>query len=294
MVEFFTRAFFWWPVFILVLMGLAAARPARGGWFISLFIFMMSFSSASAADPSTKQVLWSLYFLAALVAYVRPLRRWLISNRLLRFYRASMPVISSTERDALEAGGVWWDGDLFSGNPDWQKLLDFPAARISAEEQAFLDGPVERLCALLDDHRICNVDKDLTPETWSFIKQQGFFGMTIPKEYGGLEFSAAGHASVVMKIASRSISAALTVMIPNSVGPGKLLLRYGTTEQKNRWLPCLARGEEIPCFALTGPEAGSDAGAIPDLGVVCRGEFGGNKDVLGIRLDFEKRYISMA
>ncbi|HEV2111745.1 MAG TPA: acyl-CoA dehydrogenase, partial [Gammaproteobacteria bacterium] len=148
------------------------------------------------------------------------------------------------------------------------------------------------LCAMLDDHRICNLDKDLTPETWSFIKQQGFFGMTIPKEYGGLAFSAAGHASVVMKIASRSISAALTVMIPNSVGPGKLLLRYGTREQKDHWLPRLARGEEIPCFALTGPEAGSDAGAIPDLGVVCRGEFGG-KQVLGIRLNFEKRYISM-
>ncbi len=204
-----------------------------------------------------------------------------------------MPVISSTERDALEAGGVWWDGELFSGMPDWQKLLDFPAARISAEEQAFLDGSVEQLCGMLDDHRICNVDKDLTPETWCFIKERGFFGMMIPKQYGGLQFSAAGHASVVMKVASRSISAALTVMIPNSVGPGKLLLRYGTEQQKDQWLPRLARGEEIPCFALTGPEAGSDAGAIPDLGVVCKAEFEGRRDVLGIRLNFEKRYISM-
>lgn len=293
MVEFFTHAFFWWPLFILVLTGLAAVRPARGGWFVCLFVFLVVFSSGSAAAVFTKRIFWAAYFLALLVAYLPPLRRWLISNRLLRFYRASMPVISSTERDALEAGGVWWDAELFSGTPDWQKLLDFPVARISAEEQAFLDGPVERLCAMLDDYRICNVDKDLTPETWSFIRSQGFFGMTIPKAFGGLEFSAVGHASVVMKIASRSISAALTVMIPNSVGPGKLLLRYGTEAQKDHWLPKLARGEEIPCFALTGPEAGSDAGAIPDLGVVCRGEFGGKKDVLGIRLDFEKRYISM-
>ena len=294
MVEFFTHAFFWWPMFIVVLTAVAATRPKRGVWIVTLGIFFTVFSSTSAADGGTKALLWCLYFLGVLVALVPPLRRWLISNRVLRYFRASMPAISSTERDALEAGGVWWDGELFSGDPDWQKLLDFPAARVSAEEQAFLDGPVERLCAMLDDHRICNVDKDLTPETWSFIKQQGFFGMTIPREYGGLEFSATCHASAVMKIASRSISGALTVMIPNSVGPGKLLLRYGTQEQKGHWLPRLARGEEIPCFALTGPEAGSDAAAIPDVGVVCRAEFDGRQDVLGIRLNFEKRYISMA
>src|SRR5579863_6039203 len=293
MAEFFAGGFFWWPVFILAVLGLAAARPSRGMGIIAVGILLIFFSALSAASGGTKGLLWTLYGILALVLWLPFLRHAFISRPLLKFYRASMPELSATERDALEAGTVWWDGDLFSGNPDWQKLLDFPAAKLSAEEQAFLEGPVEKLCAMLDDHRICNVDKDLTPETWRFIKERGFFGMTIPKEYGGLEFSAAGHASVVMKIASRSISAALTVMIPNSVGPGKLLLRYGTKEQKDHWLPRLARGEEVPCFALTGPEAGSDAGAIPDVGVVCKGEYGGKQDVLGIRLDFEKRYISM-
>jgi acyl-CoA dehydrogenase len=289
MVEFFTHGFFWWPLILLTLLGLAAARPARGIWLVVLAILMASFSGISAAGGGVKALLWVMYGLLVLLMWVAPLRRMLISNRLLKFYRASMPEISATERDALEAGTVWWDAELFSGNPRWQTLLDFPAAKLSAEEQAFLDGPVEQLCGMLDDHRICNVDKDLTPETWRFIKERGFFGMMIPKDHGGMAFSNMGHAAVIMKIASRSISAALTVMIPNSVGPGKLLLKYGTQEQKDHWLPRLARGDEVPCFALTGPEAGSDAGAIPDIGVVCRDAQG----TLGIRLDFEKRYISM-
>lgn len=294
MAEYFTHAFFWWPLFLVLLTALAAARTNRGVWIVCLGVYAILFSAGSAAGGGVKAILWCLYWLTVAVWLLPFLRRAVISNRVLRFYRKAMPEISATERDALEAGGVWWDGELFSGDPDWQKLLDFPAVRLSAEEQAFLAGPTERLCAMLDDHRICNVDKDLTPETWSYIRNQGFFGMTIPKEFGGKAFSATGHASVVMKIASRSISAALTVMIPNSVGPGKLLLKYGTEAQKNHWLPRLAAGEEIPCFALTGPEAGSDAGAIPDSGIVCRGEFEGRKDVLGIRLNFEKRYISMA
>ena len=289
MAEFFTHAFFWWPVFILAALGLTAARPSRGMGIIAFGVLLIFFSALSAASDGTKGLLWTLYVVLALVLWLPSLRRTFISRPLLKFYRASMPELSATERDALEAGTVWWDAELFSGKPDWQKLLDFPAARLTPEEQAFLDGPVEQLCGMLDDHRICNVDKDLTPETWRYIKERGFFGMTIPKEYGGMAFSAMGHASVIMKIASRSISAALTVMIPNSVGPGKLLLKYGTEEQKNHWLPRLARGEEIPCFALTGPEAGSDAGAIPDIGVVCRDA----KGALGIRLNFEKRYISM-
>lgn len=294
MAEYFTHALFWWPLFIVLLTALAVARTSRGVWIVCLGVYVIAFSASSAASGGIKAVLWCIYWIGVAVALLPPLRRFIISNRVLRFYRRAMPELSATERDALEAGGVWWDAELFGGAPDWQKLLDFPPARLSAEEQAFLDGPTERLCAMLDDHRICNVDKDLTPEAWAFVKQQGFFGMTIPKEYGGKAFSATGHASVVMKIASRSISGALTVMIPNSVGPGKLLLKYGTEAQKDQWLPRLASGEEIPCFALTGPEAGSDAGAIPDTGVVCRGEFEGRRDVLGIRLNFEKRYISMA
>ncbi|MGE5626329.1 MAG: acyl-CoA dehydrogenase [Bacillota bacterium] len=289
MAEFFTHAWFWWPAFILVALGLAAARPARLAWLVGLGILLIFFSALSAASDGTKGLLWTLYAVLFLVLCLPFLRRAFISRPLLKFYRASMPEISQTERDALEAGTVWWDAELFSGAPRWQMLLDFPPAKLSPEEQAFLDGPVETLCGMLDDHRICNVDKDLTPETWRYIKEQGFFGMMIPKEYGGMAFSNMGHAAVIMKIASRSISAALTVMIPNSVGPGKLLLKYGTEEQKNHWLPRLARAEEIPCFALTGPEAGSDAGAIPDIGVVCKDGNG----TLGIRLNFEKRYISM-
>src|SRR5579863_4868936 len=293
MAEFFAGGFFWWPVFILAALAVAAARPSRSIGIIAVGILLIFFSALSAASGGTKGLLWTLYGILALVLWLPFLRRRLISAPLLRFYRASMPELSATERDALEAGSVWWDGELFSGAPDWQTLLDFPAAKLSADEQIFLDGPTEQLCGMLDDHRICEVDKDLTPQTWRYLKEQGFFGMTIPKEYGGKGYSATGHASVVMKVATRSISAALTVMIPNSVGPGKLLLKYGTEEQKSFWLPRLARCEEIPCFALTGPEAGSDAGAIPDVGVVCKGEYGGKQDVLGIRLDFEKRYISM-
>src|SRR5579859_3330857 len=202
MALFFLQVLIWWPILILVLLGLAAARARRGVWIVSLGALWIVLASTSSVDPVIKRTLLALYILGVLATSLPFLRRAFISRPLLRFYRAAMPELSTTEREALEAGGVWWDADLFSGTPDWQQLLDFPAARISAEEQAYLDGPVERLCAMLDDHRICNVDKDLTPETWSFIKERGFFGMTIPKEYGGLAFSATGHASVVMKIAS--------------------------------------------------------------------------------------------
>jgi acyl-CoA dehydrogenase len=201
--------------------------------------------------------------------------------------------MSQTEREALEAGTVWWDADLFSGRPRWERLLAIPPARLTPQEQTFLDGPVENLCRLVDDWKIHNEWRDLPPEVWAFLREKGFFGMIIPKKYGGLEFSALAHSSVVMKISSRSCPAAVTVMVPNSLGPAELLLHYGTEEQKDYYLPRLARGEEIPCFALTNPEAGSDAGSIPDSGVVCRGEFQGQKDVLGIRLNWEKRYITL-
>ena len=288
MAAFFANGFFWLLVFMVAALALAAARPSRFACFV-VFAVLLGFLSASHVAGGIKASLWLVYAITLLVLWIPWLRRLLISNRLLKFYRASMPEISATEREALEAGTTWWDAELFSGAPRWQQLLDLPAPKLSAEEQAFLDGPVEQLCGMLDDHRICNVDKDLTPAAWRFIKERGFFGMMIPKEYGGTAFSNMGHAAVILKIASRSISAALTVMIPNSVGPGKLLLKYGTEAQKSHWLPRLARGEEIPCFALTGPEAGSDAGALPDVGVVCKDANG----TLGIRLNFEKRYISM-
>ena len=222
----------------------------------------------------------------------RYLRRRLISAPLLRQFRRILPPLSRTEEEALNAGTVWWDAELFSGDPDWHKLLSLPPAVLSDQEQAFLDGPVEQLCQMLDDWDITHNLRDLPDEVWHFLRQHRLFGMIIPERYGGLEFSAAAHSAVVMKLASRSITAAVTVMVPNSLGPAKLLLHYGTRQQKSYYLPRLARGDEIPCFALTGPEAGSDAGAIPDRGIVCYDHYRGVK-TLGIRLNWEKRYITL-
>ncbi|MDO8437155.1 MAG: acyl-CoA dehydrogenase [Nitrosomonadaceae bacterium] len=237
-----------------------------------------------------------LLLLAAVIGailFVPPLRRALISNRVLKIFRKILPQVSQTEQEALDAGTVWWDGDLFSGKPDWNKLLAYPKPQLSAEEQAFLAGPAEQLCAMLDEWHITRELNDLPPEVWRFIKDNGFFGIIIPKQYGGHGFSALAHSTVVMKIGSRSGTAAVTVMVPNSLGPAELLLHYGTEEQKNHYLPRLAKGLEVPCFALTGPNAGSDAGAIPDSGIVCRGEFNGQQDVLGMRVTWEKRYITL-
>ena len=227
-----------------------------------------------------------------LLILIAPLRRPWLSAPLFKRFRAVLPHLSDTEQQALDAGTVGWDGELFSGNPDWQALLATPPARLSATEQAFLDGPTEALCRMIDDWRITQQDFDLPQDAWEFIKREGFFGMIIPRAYGGLEFSNAAHSAVVMKLATRSITAAVTVMVPNSLGPGKLLLHYGTEAQKNHYLPRLARGLEVPCFALTGPHAGSDAGAIPDTGVVCKGLWQGEA-VLGLRLNWDKRYITL-
>jgi acyl-CoA dehydrogenase len=231
--------------------------------------------------------------LAAAVLGIPALRRLLLMRPLLARFRRVIPPMSATERDALEAGGVWWDGELFSGRPRWYRLLDLPEARLSREEEAFLAGPCEALCRRLDDWRITRYDLDLPPEIWTFIRREHFFGLVIPREYGGLGFSPLAHSEVVMRLASRSITAAVTVMVPNSLGPAELLLRYGTPEQRRTHLPRLASGEDIPCFALTGPNAGSDAASMPDVGVVCRGRYEG-RETLGLRLDFEKRYITLA
>jgi len=233
-----------------------------------------------------------VFLLIAIPLNVLPLRRVLISSPALNIFRKIMPAMSDTEREAIEAGTVWWDAQLFSGKPDWRVLLASSKPTLTQEERDFVDGPVEELCGMIDDWRITSEFKDLPPEVWQFMKDKGFFGMIIPKEFGGLGFTALGHSSVVMKVASRSITAAVTVMVPNSLGPAELLLHYGTDKQKQHYLPKLATGEEMPCFALTGPEAGSDAGAMPDNGVVCRGEFDG-KEVLGIRLNWDKRYITL-
>ena len=256
---------------------------------LAVMLVWMLIGSGSVVVPSILSVL----LLCLLVPLNIPVwRRALLSDRVLALFRRVLPSMSQTERDALEAGTVWWDGELFSGRPDWNRLLKFPVPHLSSEEQAFLDGPAEELCRMLDDWHITEERHDLPPEVWQFIKDNGFFGMIIPKQYGGLEFSALAHSSVVMKLSTRSITAAVTVMVPNSLGPGELLLHYGTDQQKDHYLPRLARGEEIPCFALTGPEAGSDASSMPDRGVVCRDTFNG-REVLGIRLNWEKRYITL-
>ena len=238
-------------------------------------------------------LVWIAFFACAITLNNSVLRRAWISDKALTAFRKVMPAMSQTERDALEAGTVWWDGELFSGKPDWRKLLDIPNPELSAEENDFINGPVQALCNMLDDWKITQEDYDLPEDVWQFMKDNGFFGMIIPKQYGGLEFSALGHSSVVMKIAGRSITAAVTVMVPNSLGPAELLMRYGTQAQKDFYLQRLAKGIEVPCFALTSPEAGSDAASMTDTGVVCYGEFEGKSDVLGIRLNWEKRYITL-
>lgn len=220
-------------------------------------------------------------------------RRENISRPLLDLFRKVAPRLSDTEQVAIDAGTVGFEGELFSGKPDWTRLLAQPAPRLSAEEQAFLDGPVEELCAMVDDWQISHELADLPEEMWAFLKERRFFGLVIPKEYGGLGFSALGHSAVLQKVAGMSTTLVSTIAVPNSLGPGELLVHYGTDEQKEHYLPRLADGREVPCFALTGPYAGSDATSIPDLGVVCRGTWQG-EEVLGVRLSFDKRYITLA
>jgi len=236
--------------------------------------------------------LWALFALLGALNFA-DFRREKITARLFDMYKTMVPSISDTEREALDAGSVSWDAELFTGRPDWSKLMSLPAPELTAEEQAFLEGPVEELCRMVDDWHITHELGDLPPEVWEFLKENRFFAMIIPKEYGGLEFSSLANSRVLAKICSHSVVAATTVAVPNSLGPGELLNHYGTAEQKQRWLPELAAGREIPCFALTGPRAGSDAGAIPDTGIVCKGEWEG-EEIIGIRLNWNKRYITLA
>jgi acyl-CoA dehydrogenase len=224
---------------------------------------------------------------------ITPLRRLLISDRLYSLFRKALPRISDTEQEALDAGTVWWDAEIFSGRPRWRNLLKMPSPALTEKEQKFLDGPVEDLCRMANDWEICDTYRRLPDSLWNFMREHRFFGMIIPEEYGGLEFSAQANSAVVMKLASRNLTTAITVMVPNSLGPGELLLHYGTKEQKQHYLPRLARGDEIPCFALTSPSAGSDAASINDVGIVCNGEYQG-KTVLGLRLTWNKRYITLA
>lgn len=220
------------------------------------------------------------------------LRRLLISDHLLAWYRRILPAMSQTEQEAIDAGTVWWDGELFSGRPDWNRLLAFPKPQLSPDEQSFLDGECETLCAMVSDWETTQVWQDLPPHVWQFIKDKGFLGMIIPTQFGGKGFSALMHSAVIQKLSTRCSAAAVSVMVPNSLGPAELLLHYGTDAQRTHYLPRLAKGIDIPCFGLTNPHAGSDAASIPDHGIVCKGMWRG-EEVLGMRVTWEKRYITL-
>lgn len=263
-------------------------------WSIMVALGLAAMHYLPGASAATLSLLWLIYAAVVIPLNVPALRKNLISKPLFSGMAKVMPTISQTEQEALDAGDVWWEGELFSGKPDFHKVRSIPRPQLTEEEQAFLDGPVEELCRMSNDWEITHENFDLSPEAWQFIKDKGFFAMIIPKEYGGLGYSALAHSEVVMKLGSRSGSTGVTVMVPNSLGPGKLLMHYGTQQQKDYYLPRLAKGEEIPCFGLTGPDAGSDAGAMPDTGVVCYGSFDGKDGVLGVRLNWEKRYITLA
>ena len=277
------------PVALLVLAYCGAALPL---WIGAGLLWLLLMGVAGG---------WPVWLtglaLVALAAVSVPMlfpavRRTYLTAPIFRAFRSALPSMSQTEKDALEAGTVWWEGELFAGKPDWKRLVNMPWPRLSEEEQSFLDVETNELCRLVRDWD-CVVGNDMPAEAWQYIRDKGFLGMIIPKEFGGKGFSAHAHSQVITRLATRSPEATVTVMVPNSLGPAELLLHYGTPEQKQYYLPRLARGEEIPAFALTSPWAGSDAAAIPDSGVVCRGQWQG-EDVLGMRVSFDKRYITLA
>ncbi|WP_394242949.1 acyl-CoA dehydrogenase [Halopseudomonas laoshanensis] len=237
-------------------------------------------------------LLWAVFLCVAIPLNLPDVRRNSISKPMFSWFKKVLPPISDTEQEALDAGTVWWDGELFSGRPDWNRLHSFPKPTLTEEERAFMDGPVEELCRMTDEWELTTELQDLSEESWSYIRSNGFFGLIIPKEYGGKGFSAYAHSQIAMKLASRSGDLGSTVMVPNSLGPAELLMHYGTEEQKNHYLPRLANGTDIPCFALTSPEAGSDAGAMPDKGIVCKGQWQG-QEVIGLKVTWEKRYITL-
>ncbi|MCG8524050.1 MAG: acyl-CoA dehydrogenase [Pseudomonadales bacterium] len=282
-------------VLLLVLSALVLIYFSIGGKTAALIMSVATLIGVAQDDWHILSFLIGgiLLALALIVTLPGDLRLDKLSRPLLGWVRSRLPKLSPTEQEALNSGSVDWDGELFSGQPEWNKLLDAAPAHLTSEEQAFLDGPVEELCKMLDDWQITHEHYDLPDKVWKFIRSKGFFGLVIPKEDGGLGFSNTAHSEIVMKISTRSVSAAVTVMVPNSLGPGELLMHYGTDEQKQHYLPRLAGGEEIPCFALTSPVAGSDAGAIPDKGIVCKGEWNG-KEVLGLKVTWNKRYITLA
>jgi acyl-CoA dehydrogenase len=282
-----------WLVLFVGAVCILAYRRASLALCTGVLLLLLALYWTLGTAPNGWKISVSIPFALLFLLNIRPLRRRLVTRPFMKKYRKLLPTMSSTEREALDAGTVWWDGELFTGGPDWRKLMSAKAPVLTPAEQAFLDGPCEELCAMLDDWDITHRRADLPASVWSFIKSRGFFAMIIPRTFGGLEFSAYAHSCVLSKIASRSTTASSTIAVPNSLGPAELLLHYGTEAQKNHYLPRLARGDDVPCFALTGPRAGSDAASIPDIGTLCRGLWQG-QEVVGIRLNFSKRYITLA
>ncbi len=283
----------WWVLFLLPLF-VDFYRRTHLPWVSVRLLLLLVLASLVPTMPAG--ILWALWVvvgLALLLLHTPLLRRLVLTGPIFALYRRVLPAMSATEREALNAGDVGWEGELFTGRPRWEKLHALPSARLSPEEQAFLDGPVEELCARLDDWKITHEWGDLPPEIWTFLKEKRFFAMIIPKIYGGLEFSNYAHSEVLLRVASRSMTAASVIAVPNSLGPAELLLHYGTEDQKSHYLPRLARGEEVPCFALTAPAAGSDAASMLDRAVVVRERRDGHEG-LALRLDFDKRYITLA
>ena len=275
---------------VILVIGAMAYRRA------SLFTATLATAAALVAGTFYGHVpllVWALFAVIALPLNLVEFRRNQLTKPLFKIYKSIMPEMSRTEKEAIEAGTTWWEADLFAGNPDWKKLHAIPVSTLSAEEQAFMDGPVEEVCRMVNDWEVTHERADLSPEVWQYLKDNKFFAMIIKKKYGGLEFSAYAQSCVLQKLCGASAVLASTVGVPNSLGPGELLQHYGTDEQKDYYLPRLAVGKEIPCFALTSPEAGSDAGSIPDFGIVCKGEWEG-EEVLGMRLTWNKRYITLA
>lgn len=279
-----------WLVATLIALGVALYQ--RASLLITSLVLVVAFAVGDLVGV-VGPVLWAILAILLVPLNVAPIRKALFTKPLLKFYRSVMPEMSDTEKDAIDAGTVWWEGELFRGAPAWKNLHSIKKPELTAEEQAFLDGPVEEVCKMCNDWEITHSLADMPPELWQYLKENKFFAMIIKKEYGGLEFSAYAQSRVLQKLAGVSTVLASTVGVPNSLGPGELLQHYGTEAQKNYYLPRLAVGDEVPCFALTSPEAGSDAGAIPDTGVICKGEWEG-KEIVGIKLNFNKRYITLA
>lgn len=270
---------------------LMAKQASMAVWLISYTLVAALLNHFDGMHGIFSSGLFWFIFVLLTIGTVTPLRRILFSRFLFTFVAKGMPVMSATEREALEAGTVSWEGDLFTGCPDFSILRNSPVVSLTADESAFLEGPVNTLCRMIDDWDITHYT-DMPANVWAYIKEQGFMGMIIPKSYGGLGFSTTAQMHILGRLCGRSVTVATTVSVPNSLGPAELLLHYGTESQKNYYLPRLAKGIEVPCFALTGPNAGSDAASIPDKGVVCRQIVNG-QDVLGMRLTWDKRYITL-